>query len=373
MALTKYKLGELIQFCDDRNYDGKYSLENVKGISFQKLFIDTKANMEDVSLNPYILVKPDYFAYVTVTSRNGEKITLAHNTSDQTYIVSSSYIVFKVKDTGLLSSDYLFMYFNRQEFDRYARFYSYGSAREIFDWNTMCDIDIELPDIAIQQKYVNIYKSLVANQQNYERGLEDLKNTFYILIEQIKHSSSKKTVGELFTEVDNRNYDGKITSVQGINITKQFMPSIADTNGVNLRKYKIVHKTQFAYSGMQTGRDECIRIALYRDDAPIIVSPAYTVLQVKDKSVIPEYIMIWFSRREIDRQGWFMSDASIRSNLDLNRFYEMELPVPEPSVQSALVKIYNAYITQRSVTEKLKSYIKNICPILIRGSLEHGG
>ena len=84
MALTKYKLGELIQFEDERNYDGKYTLEDVKGISIQKKFIETKADMQGVSLSPYILVKPDYFAYVTVTSRNGEKITLAHNTTDNT-------------------------------------------------------------------------------------------------------------------------------------------------------------------------------------------------------------------------------------------------------------------------------------------------
>ena len=96
MALAKYKLGDLLQLCDDRNYDGEYSLEDLKGISIQKRFMETKANMEDVSLSPYILVEPDSFAYVTVTSRNGEKITIAHNTSAQTYIVSSSHVVFKL-------------------------------------------------------------------------------------------------------------------------------------------------------------------------------------------------------------------------------------------------------------------------------------
>lgn len=109
MALSKYKLGELIQLEDERNNDGKYTLNDVKGISIQKIFIETKANMQDVSLLPYILVKPDFFAYVTVTSRNGEKITLAHNDTKDTYIVSSSYVVFSIKRTDLLNSDYLFM------------------------------------------------------------------------------------------------------------------------------------------------------------------------------------------------------------------------------------------------------------------------
>ena len=125
MALTKYKLGELIQPEDERNSNGLYTLDDVKGISIQKIFIETKADMEGVSLSPYILVKPDSFAYVTVTSRNGEKITLAHNTTDKTYIVSSSYVVFSVKRPEILDSDYLFMYFNRPEFDRYSRFNSW--------------------------------------------------------------------------------------------------------------------------------------------------------------------------------------------------------------------------------------------------------
>ena len=132
MALRKIKLGELIELSEETNTDLKYSLDDVKGISIKKIFIETKADMQGVSLKPYLLVKPDYFAYVTVTSRNGEKITIAHNTTENTYIVSSSYIVFKVKDKNELDSNWLFMYFNRPEFDRYSRFDSWGSAREVF-------------------------------------------------------------------------------------------------------------------------------------------------------------------------------------------------------------------------------------------------
>ena len=372
MALTKYKLGQLLELCDERNSEGKYSLDDVKGISIQKCFIETKANMENVSLSPYILVKPDYFAYVTVTSRNGEKITIAHNTSDRTYIVSSSYVVFKVKHTDLLLSDYLFMYFNRPEFDRYSRFNSWGSARETFDWDTMYDIDIELPNITVQQKYVDIYKAMVANQQSYERGLEDLKNAFDASIDRIKYTAPCRPVGELLCEVDNRNENGEITSVQGINITKQFMPSVANTNGIDLTKYKLVKKNQLAFSGMQTGRDKCIRIALNKDNNPIIISPAYTVLDIKDDKIIPEYIMIWFSREESDRRGWFMSDSSIRSNLDLDRFYEIQLPIPDDKTQRSIVNIFNVYLARRNINEQLKAQIKNICPILIWGSLEKG-
>lgn len=369
MALTKYKLGDLIEQSDERNSENQYSVDNVKGISIQKIFIETKANMEGVSLTPYKLVQPDDFAYVTVTSRNGEKITLAHNKTEDTYIVSSSYIVFRVKRQDLLISDYLFMYFNRSEFDRFSRFNSWGSARETFSWEDMCDMDVELPPIDIQQKYVDIYNAMVSNQECYERGLDDLKLTFEAIIENYKHTSIKRNVGSLLREVDYRNDKG-IQEVMGINITKQFMPSVANVNGVDLKKYKMVNNGQFAFSGMQTGRDKCIRIALYNGQEPIIISPAYTVLEPKDNSIIPEYIMMWFLRKEVDRLGWFMSDASIRTNLDMDRFYEIEIPIPSHEIQKSVVEIFHAYNERKEINEKLKAQIKDICPILIKGSIE---
>ena len=371
MASTKkYKLGELIRLRDERNSDLAYNLDDVKGISIQKVFIETKADMTGVSLRPYILVKPDYFAYVTVTSRNGEKITLAHNDTENTYIVSSSYVVFDVSRPDILLSDYLFMYFNRPEFDRYARFNSWGSARETFSWEDMCDIDIELPSLAVQQKCVDVYNAMLANQRSYERGLEDLKRAVFAEIDIIKHTSRKVPVGDLLEEIDVRNTDGSITSVQGINIEKQFMPSVADTSSVNLRNYKVVHEGQFAYSSMQTGRDECIRIALHDKSTPILISPAYSVLQVKDPSIVAEYIMLWFSRPETDRYGWFASDASVRANLDLDRFYEIQIPMPDTSKQQSIANIYIAYMLRREINEQMKAQIKDICPILIKGSIE---
>lgn len=372
MGLTKYKLGELIELCESKNDELKYDINDVKGISIQKIFIETKANMEGVSLKPYYLVQPDDFAYVTVTSRNGEKITLSHNVTNKTYIVSSAYIVFRVKAKDLLLSDYLFMYFNRPEFDRYSRFNSWGSARETFNWEDMCDINIELPSVNIQQKYVNIYNAMLENQKCYERGLDDLRFSLEALIDNYKHKAKKKLIGDLLKEVDFRNINGLISDVQGINIKKQFMSSVASTNGVDLSKYKLVSKGQFAFSGMQTGRDECIRIALFDKNDSIIISPAYSVLETKDKNVLKEYIMMWFSRREVDRLGWFLSDASIRANLDMERFYEIEIPVPEMKIQKSIVEIYNAYNYRKYINEKLKAQIKSICPILIKGSIEEG-
>ena len=175
MTFMRVRLGDYILQCDEKNTDELFSLEYVKGISTQKYFIETKANMDGVSLKGYKIVRPGCFAYVPDTSRRGDKISLAYNDTNKVILVSSISVVFKVINEKELSSEYLFMYFNRPEFDRYSRYNSFGSARETFDWSEMCDIDIELPSIEIQQKYVSVYKSMVANQKAYEKGLDNLE------------------------------------------------------------------------------------------------------------------------------------------------------------------------------------------------------
>ena len=178
----KLKIGEFIEVCDERNSEGIYTLKNLRGVSIEKKFIDTKADMAGVSLAPHIVVKPDYFVFVPVTSRNGEKITLAINDSKDIYIVSSAYTVFRVKDTNKLLPEYLFMYFNRPEFDRYARFNSWGSAREVFTMDDMNDVEIPIPDISVQREIVNIHKCYIERQRIAEALKERLKNICPVLI-----------------------------------------------------------------------------------------------------------------------------------------------------------------------------------------------
>lgn len=154
------QLGEYIEPCDERNSEGKYTLEDVRGISILKELIFTKADMKEVSLSPYLLLKPKEFSYVTVTSRNGGKISLAMNDTEKTYLVSSSYVNFRSKDANKLLPEYLYLILNRSEFDRYARFNSWGSARETFDWCELCRVKMPLPPIEVQRSIVNLYNCL---------------------------------------------------------------------------------------------------------------------------------------------------------------------------------------------------------------------
>ncbi|MCK9288560.1 MAG: restriction endonuclease subunit S [Sphaerochaetaceae bacterium] len=371
MGLTK--LGLYIEPSEHRNSEGVYDRTAVVGLSTAKQIIETKANLDGVSMTSYKLLPPRHFAYVPDTSRRGEKMSLGYNTTEETFLVSSISVVFRVSDTANLNSDYLYMYFNRPEFDRYARFNSWGSAREAFSWDDMCDISIDLPPLPVQEKVVAVYNAMLANQRAYESGLEDLNMAIAASIEEFKHTAPRVAVGRLLEEIDTRNRDNAISNVQGININKEFMPSVANLSTTDLTKYKVIRKNQFAYSAMQTGRDECIRIALFHEDEPVIISPAYSVLQVKAESeyeALAEYIMLWFSRSESDRYGWFISDSSIRASLELARFYEIEIPLPSLEKQQAVVNFYNArHLIMKNMTT-VGNMLKELCPILIKGSLE---
>lgn len=369
MALTKYKLGQLLEQCDDRNDDLQYSLDDVKGISIQKIFIETKADMEGVSLKPYKLVKPDEFAYVTVTSRNGEKITLAHNDTNNTYIVSSSYVVFRIKKSDVLVSDYLFMYFNRPEFDRYSRFNSWGSARETFDWSDMCDIEIELPSIEIQQKYVDVYNSMFANQQSYERGLEDLKLVCDAYIEDLRRNMPCEAIGPYIERHDVRNGPNGTKNVMGVSTSKVFREPTSKVNKNELSNYKVVKPRQISF--VQTTHNEKVfAYAFNNTDEDIVVTSVNEVFSVDKSKLLPEYLSMFFNRKEFDRYARFHSWGSARETFTWNDLIQVKIPIPDISIQNSVVNIYNSYMQRKSINEKLKFQIKNICPILIKGSIE---
>ena len=373
MALNRYKLGELIELCEAKNENLQYDINDVKGISIQKIFIETKADMTDVSLKPYLLVQPDEFAYVTVTSRNGEKITLAHNTTDKTYIVSSSYVVFRVKDKEHLLSDFLFMYFNRPEFDRYSRFNSWGSARETFSWEDMCDIDINLPPLPIQRKYVDVYNAMLANQKSYERGLEDIKLVYEGYFDKAKKMNTVK-LGQIINKVDERNFNGEFdaSNVKGISNNKEFIETKADIDNVDLSKFIVIRKNSFAYNSRTDGRDMLV-LALNRNSEPVIVTWNYNAFCIKDeyiKDVNPEYLYAFFKRSEFDRLIRFMSWGSSQELLTWDNLCDISVPLPSIGEQNSIAEINNIYLQRKTLNEKLKAQIKDICPILIKGSIE---
>ena len=373
MGLSRYKLGELIELSGEVNSDGIYGVDAVRGINNMKEMMKSKADLNGRDLTKFQIVRPGHFVFNHRTSRNGSKFSITYNYDSESRIFTEDYVVFHIKDdcSNILLKEWLYIYFCRPEFDRYVITNSWGSSTEFFNWDDICDIDIKLPSIEQQRKYVDVYLSLQKNLEAYQSKVDELKLVCDGYLDKLKNGNGRLKIGELLEEVDNRNNGSKIQSVKGINIEKSFMDSVADTNGVDLSKYKVVNENEFAFSGMQTGRDECIRIALNESCNPIIVSPAYTVLKVKSDVALVPYIQLWFSRKEIDRYGWFASDASIRSNLDLERFFDMQIPIPSIDIQRSIASIYKVYKERKAIAAQLKEQLNNLCPILIKGSLQN--
>ncbi len=372
MGLTKYKLGELIELVEETNSDELFGPDDVRGISNLKEMMTTKADLNGRDLSKFQIVRPGTFVFNHRTSRNGSKFSITYNYDSRPHIFTEDYVAFRVKEDcdNLLMKEWLYMYFCRAEFDRFVITNSWGSSTEFYNWEDLCDIDITLPSIEQQRKYVDVYLALQNNLAAYQSKVEELKLVCDGYIDQLKVKIPRQKVGDLLETVDKRNSELTYTDVQGININKTFFPTVANIDESNTRNYKVVENNQFAFSGMQTGRDMCIRIALNEESKPVIISPAYTVFRIKnDNVVLSHYIMLWFSRKQIDRYGWFASDGSIRSNLDLERFCEMEIPIPNISVQREIVNIHKCYIERQRIAEALKEQLKNICPVLIRGSL----
>lgn len=368
MALSKYKLGELIEQCDQRNSDNEYILDDVRGISTGKEFISTKANMDGVSLLTYKVVAQREFAYVADTSRRGEKIAIAFNTGDKPILISSIYTVFSVSQNENLVSDYLFMFFNRPEFDRYARFNSWGSARETFDWDTLCDIDIELPDLPTQQKYVDIYNAMVANQQAYERGLDDLKLTCDAYIEDLRRRMPCEKIGSYIEECNEKNENNEISLFQGVNVDHIFTdPKRVAENSEN---GSVVRTGQFAFNKVMKAHNTKLPVAL-REGPDCVVSNSYQVFEVTDKNkLLPKYLLLWLNRSETQRYAGFISFGTTRDIFSFEDMCELSIPMPSAQVQQNIVDIFSIYQSRRNINEQLKAQIKNICPILIKGSLE---
>ena len=176
-----------------------------------------------------------------------------------------------------------------------------------------------------------------------------------------------KRLGDYIRPVDVRNRDLKVTRLMGINIEKRFMPSVANVVGTDLSNYKVVSKGQFACNLMHVGRDEKIPVALQKDDEPIIVSPAYVVFEVVDTNVLlTEYLMMWFSRSEFDRNAWFYTDGDVRGGMDREALFDMQIPVPAIEKQREIVAEYNTLATCIETNKKLIATLEQTAQTLYR-------
>ena len=362
-------LGDYITECDERNDKGNYGIDDVRGISIQKKLIDTKADMTGVSLSPYKVLKPREFCYVTVTSRNGGKISLAINDEQKTFIVSSSYITFKSKDNNVLLPEYLFLLLNRPEFDRYSRFNSWGSARETFDWSELCRTKVPLPSIETQRELVAVYNGLKTIAEENEVLLQPLSDACQAFIVDCKKKYTINVLGNFLELTDERNDENlyKDTDVRGISTNKELIDTKANLAGVSLSSYKIINPTEFVYVADTSRRGDKIALAYNNSRASYLVSSIYTTFKVKTNvELLPEFLFIMLNRPEFDRYARFNSWGSARETFDWSELCRTEIPIPPIEIQKSVVELYKCYDEAKTIALKAREQLKTICPALIQ-------
>lgn len=360
------RLGDYIVECDERNNSLKYDIDDVRGISILKKLIDTKADMTGVSLSPYKVMNPNEFCYVTVTSRNGGKISLAMNEDDKSYIVSSSYITFRCKDENVLYPRYLYLLLSRSEFDRYSRFNSWGSARETFDWEEMCRVQIPLPDITIQKELVAAYNGLKQLAEENEALIEPLQNACQAYVVDCKAKYPMVKLGEYINLYDKRNSDNKIKAVKSVSITKEFKETGAKVNKDELSGYKLVPPWHIAY--VQTTKNEkCFANALNTTEETYCVTSVDNVITTKDKKILDVgYLHILFRQKEFDRYAIFNSWGSAREVFSYGDLCETKIPLPPIEVQKAIVNIYHCLEEAKKISAQAREQLKTLCPALVQ-------
>lgn len=369
MSTNYKKLGDYIQPVDVRNSDLKVS--HLLGLSIEKCFIESIANTIGTDFRPYKIVKKGQFAYGPVTSRNGDKITIALLKEADICIISSSYSVFEITDKTKLLPEYLMLWFSRPEFDRYARYKSHGSVREIFDWDEMCRVELPVPDLKEQEKIVNTYNAITKRIQLKEKINENLEKTAILKLENM---------------LDNESLEKKSIKVESICEVKggKRLPLDSDL---------IKNKTSHPYIRIRDIKENCFVMLnnefLYVDDETqkeiaryitetndLLISIVGTigltaivhksldkanltencVKLTKMKKLIPEYVLIYLRSKAGQYAISQATVGAVQAKLPLKNIQNLYIPFSEDSI----MKEYNDFLRKTfiCVSNNLEEIIK---------------
>ena len=367
MGLINIRLGDYIERSTQNNKDLEYGTDLIVGVNSQGIFAVPKGNTDGVDLKPYKIVNNGAFVYNPTRLELG---SIAYRT-EGLCIVSHLYMVFYLTDEGkkIIDPMWLYIYFRRAEFCREVTFRNFGSQRPEFNFNDMSDIIVPLPDIKIQRKYVDIYNAMLVNQQSYERGLEDLKLVCDAYIEDLRRKMPCEPIGPYIERHDVRNGPNGTKNVMGVSTTKEFREPTSKVNRNELYNYKVVKPRQISF--VQTTHNEKVfAYAFNNTDEDIVVTSVNEVFSVDEDKLLPEYLSMFFNRTEFDRYARFHSWGSARETFTWDDLIKVEIPIADITVQKSIADIYKVYKERKDINEKLKAQIKDICPILIKGSIE---
>ena len=368
MKLNKIKLKKFIV-----PYQKKCEISNltpyqVSGINRDKEFFEPSNQIGNDTSN-YKEVPPNYFACNLMHAGRDVVLPIAMNTTSKVKFISPAYNIFKVESDEILA-EYFFMYLKSTEKDRYFWQHTDSSVRDGMSWEDFIELEINIPSIEIQRKYIAIYQAMLKNQKSYEKGLEDLKLTCDVYIEELRKRIKSEEIGKYLVETRVKNEKGEKLKNKAVSNTKIFIDAKdAVFNGVDTKNYLIVNEKEFAYNTVTTRNADKLSIA-YNNKEKCLVSPLYTTFKINNEMLLPEYLCLWFNRNEYDRYARFHSWGSARELYSFETLSQTQIPVPNLIIQKSIANVYSVYTERKEINEKLKEQIKNICPILIKGAIE---
>jgi type I restriction enzyme S subunit len=363
------RLGDYIHLVDSRNNESAIGTDRLLGININKEFMPSVANVSGTDLSRYKIISKGRFVYSAMQTGRDECIRVALFDQESPAIISPAYLTFEV-DQEQVFPEYLMMWFKRPESDRYGWFISDSSVRASLDWDRFCDIQIPLPSIDEQRKYVALYKSLQKNQQSYQGTLDDLQLICDTFMDAMKDRYAHQKLKLYIRQSDERNQDLSCDNLRAISVSKKFMETKSDKTKLNLANFKTITPRQFGYVTVTSRNGDKISIALSEEEI-CIVSSTYCVFEVIDKSaLLPEFLFLWFKRAEFDRYARYHSWGSARETFDWSDMCNVKLPIPPLEVQESIVAIHHTLETRKRLNTEIKEQLQNLCPILMRSVVE---
>lgn len=362
------RLGELIEPLDRRNNDRKFDISYVRGISNSKEIMQTKADVDENVISKFYIINPGEFIYNPRTTRMGEKVGLGFNNTNTPLLFSFNNLAFRIKESANNSvlHEYLYINFTRNNFDRFARINSWGSATEIFSYDDLFSFQIPLPSIETQKELVAVYNGLKELAEENEKLLEPLEESCQAFIVDCKKKYPMKKLGDMIEEVDIKNSDNKIKAVKSVSITKEFKETGAKVNKDELSGYKLVPPRHLSY--VQTTKNEkCFANALNTSNETYVVTSVNKVIKSKDENILDiGYLHLFLRREEFDRYAIFNSWGSARETFDWSEMCRVQIPVPPLEIQQKIVDLYNCYEECKRISTTAREKIKNLCPALVQ-------
>lgn len=356
------RIGDYIEWCDERNTAGRNY--PVIGINRDKTFMPTVANLDGVDITKYKIVSKGMFVFSGMQTGRDICIRIGLYDEAQPALISPAYTTFFINKENDVLPEYFFMYFNREESDRYGWFISDSSVRANLDWPRFLDIEIPLPSVAEQQKVVNAWRAFREIKVQNEAKAAPLMQLCQSYIQELKHKYTIQEIGPYLQFFKEKNKDNEIKLEQGINIAKEFITPQRSNSDLSSRIK--VRTGQFAYCTQLNNENVAISLRVGPD---CVVSPVYEVFEIKKeyKHILnSEYLLLWLIRKEFGRYVYWSSVGSAYEFLRYDNLYSYKIPLPPIEVQQAIVNIYKCANEAKQIAEEADRLSREVCPALLQ-------